>query len=103
MSKYDCHEGDHRDLLAEEASEVIQAIMKWKRFKDTKYNLNPRTGRTGHQQVVDEIGDFLAILQLNLDEGFFTAGELNAAKEAKHIRLKELFGLPLIENKIWIV
>lgn len=47
------------DLLAEECAEIIQAVMKIKRFgKDELYP----DGRSGKQALLNEIGDVFCIL-----------------------------------------
>lgn len=72
------------DLLAEECAEVIQAIMKIKRFGiDDKYT----DGRTGKDALLDEIGDVLCVLdymKIN-EEG---ADRIEAAKNNKVHKLK---------------
>ncbi|MGR3177280.1 MAG: MazG nucleotide pyrophosphohydrolase domain-containing protein [Candidatus Anammoxibacter sp.] len=74
------------DLLAEECAEVIQAIMKAKRFglydKFEGYN----KGRSNENAILREIGDVLAIIDLLIDRE--KDGIIAEARHSKHLKLK---------------
>ena len=91
MSKYNCGPGDPFDMLAEEAAEVIQAIMKYKRFGllDSPENYE---GTHPLDQIHREIGDFLAVLGMCVNESRLTPEYIETAVDDKIARLKEFFG-----------
>lgn len=71
------------DLLAEECAEVIQAVMKIKRFGiDDKYP----DGRTGIAVLLDEIGDVFCVL----DHMNFSKREKHRIVVAQEIKAKKL-------------
>lgn len=92
--KYDCPAGDVLDMLGEEASEVAKEVFKVRRFAHHPGGVAPGyTGTSARDQLLQEIGDFLAILERAVDEGKFTEEEIVTAVAVKHGRLNELFGL----------
>lgn len=72
------------DLLAEECAEVIQAIMKIKRFGIN--DLYP-DGRTGREGLLDEIGDVFTVLD-NMEFSGFEKERIERAQLLKEKKLK---------------
>lgn len=62
------------EILAEECAEVIQIKSKVIRFG--MYNLNPITGKSNRELLVQELGDVLAMIRLVQESGLFTKDEL---------------------------
>lgn len=95
--KYDCEMGDPLDMLAEECAEVIQAIMKARRF--SLDGAPSYTGIRPREEIVKEIGDVLACIEL-LMAGYGTVllngAELDAAKNAKLAKISEYFRHPTV-------
>jgi len=93
QSKFACSMGDPLDMLAEEASEIIKAVMKHKRFEGTTAYFNS-AGTSARDELVMEIGDLLAVIDIILKRKMLgiTDQEIAAAKTAKFHRLKENFG-----------
>lgn len=78
------HPGDPLDILAEECAEVIQAIMKIKRFG---------VRQRSREDFVKEAGDLLFAIDRVIDKtDLLTKKNLSEAKKAKVKRFKELFG-----------
>lgn len=78
------HPGDPLDILAEECAEVIQAIMKIKRF-----GIRERS----REDFVKETGDLLFAIDRVIDKtDLLTKKNISEAKKAKVKRFKELFG-----------
>lgn len=93
MPKYSVPMGDPLDMLVEECAEVIQEMMKVRRFgmEGTREwavagNDPPRL------RLIQEIGDVMTIIDVLLAKGFFTVEELTEARAKKSKRLTELFG-----------
>ena len=84
--------GDPLDILAEECSEVIQAIMKHRRFSHT----SAQSAAEARQRIVQEIGDLFVAVGLLQDPrcGAFvvTPEEIAAAADRKYDKLHTLFG-----------
>lgn len=91
--KYSVPMGDPLDMLAEEASEVIKEIMKARRFGLAG---SPEWVAAGNKpprdNIVQEIGDFMAVLYILQSRGFVTPQEVSAASATKLERLIELYG-----------
>lgn len=77
-------------ILAEEGSEVAIAVSKWRRFPDMP---NPYTGETAVDQIVQEIGDFIALVDILIAHEFVTRSEIKAAALRKVAKLREHSGL----------
>lgn len=94
MSVYTCGMGDPLDMLVEEASEIIKAVMKHRRFAGTDAHRNPETGQTATEQIIAEIGDLQAVIEIITDNRLLgiTEEALITAKADKFCRLKENFG-----------
>ncbi|HEX4302517.1 MAG TPA: MazG nucleotide pyrophosphohydrolase domain-containing protein [Rhizomicrobium sp.] len=84
--------GDPLDILAEECGEVIQAIMKHRRFGHT----SAQSAAEARQRIVQEIGDLVVAVSLLQDPrcGAFlvTPEEIATAAERKYDKLRALFG-----------
>lgn len=75
------------DILQEECAEVIQNISKCRRFGlDNTYLKGEGTQR---EQLVKEIGDVLAMVDLLKDHGAVTQQELDLAKQNKFTKLHQ--------------
>ena len=61
-------------ILQEEAAEVVQAVSKSFRFGETERNI---------ANLETEIGDFLGVLKLLVDEGYITGDAVFKNGEAK--------------------
>jgi len=68
------------DLLQEEASEVIQAVSKLRRF--------PQNSDKRMKDLYLEIGDFCGIMKMLIDEGFLDPASIQVAAEDKIIRVE---------------
>jgi hypothetical protein len=86
--------GDPWDMIAEEGVEIAK-----ERFKALRWSMagDEYVTRHGHpsprERMVQEIGDFLVVLNVLLIRGEITEAELEAAKATKRLRMVELFGL----------
>lgn len=90
--KYDCEMGDPLDMLAEECAEVIQAIMKARRF-----GMDGAPGYTGikpRDEIVKELGDVLACIDLLPQRLRLNSGELEARKLEKLAKIRAYFRQP---------
>lgn len=79
--------GEYLDILQEENAEVIQIVSKIRRFGI--HSKNPYEGpeaRDNREQLVDELGDVLALMQL-LEDKVFTWPELQARADFKKEKL----------------
>jgi hypothetical protein len=90
MSKYSCSPGDPLDMLAEECAELIQALMKFRRFGAD--GAPGYTGMTPREEIRREVGDVLCSIDRLIVSGFMSKGEAILACANKHERIKELFG-----------
>lgn len=95
--KYDCSMGDPMDMLGEEACEVGKEVFKFKRFGHHPEGRAPGyTGPLAIEQLHQEIGDFLAVLQHLIATNKLDPGAIVLATEAKRERVFKLFGERLI-------
>lgn len=90
MAKYNCSPGHPLDMLAEECAELIQAIMKLRRFGPE--GAPGYTGTKPRDEIIRECGDVLVSVDRLVHFNLTTADELEAAKRIKWARLCELFG-----------
>ena len=92
MSKYGVEAGDPILMLAEEASEVIKECMKAQRFglAGTKVWL-ANGGLSPRENIVQEVGDFLVIVDRLVANGVMGWDEIEGAKAKKRERLRKLF------------
>ena len=93
MPKYDCEMGDPLIMLAEECAEVIQAVMKAKRFGLT--GAPGYTGMIPREEILKEVGDVLACVALVRDKyDFLFPYELEIATEEKLDKIRQYFRKP---------
>ena len=67
-------------ILQEESAEVIQAVSKTFRFGENARNIG---------ELETEIGDFLGVLKLLMEEGYLSPINLENAAEAKIAKLPD--------------
>lgn len=73
------------DILQEECGELIVSASKVRRFGlDNSY----KDGGTQRQHLTQEAGDVMLMIDLLIEQGVFTAEELNLAKQRKADKLK---------------
>jgi NTP pyrophosphatase (non-canonical NTP hydrolase) len=71
-------------ILQEECAEVIHVISKGYRFGfDTPFNI-----RTSRQNLNEEIGDVLCMIDILIDKGFIDPAKIELAKQDKKHQLK---------------
>ena len=72
-------------ILQEESAEVVQAVSKVFRFGwDTEWN-----EQTNKEHLEEEIGDFLAMVQIMVDTGMIDTFKIDTAKRNKIAKLKK--------------
>ena len=74
------------NIAQEECAEVIQAISKCRRFGIDETHL--KAGKSNREHLSEEVGDLLAMIQLMVDNGVVTVGDIEDAKQAKFAKLK---------------
>jgi hypothetical protein len=79
-------------LMAEEAGEVIRGCGKIGRWGYD--HVHQVTGESGMRLLEAEVGDFLAIVDIMVARGHFTAEALEAAKQSKLKRLEDWYEAP---------
>lgn len=62
-------EAERLFMLAEEAGEIVQAVGKILRHGNGSFNPDNRSAGTNRQQLSEEIGEFIAIVDILLKEG----------------------------------
>jgi hypothetical protein len=72
-------------IAQEECAELIQEISKIRRFG---LDSTHRDGLSHRLKLTQEVGDVLAMIHLMRDHGLFTDAELQAAMDAKFLKLK---------------
>lgn len=105
MPKY-TQMGDPLDMLVEECAEVIQEVMKLKRFGaegDPAWLNIDKKNKPPRDNIIKELGDLLEIIDMMLCKKTIdiTYEELLSAQKVKRQRLYELFGY--VPNKIGAV
>ena len=75
------------DILQEECAEVIQNVSKCRRFGLDNVYLNG-TG-TQRENLVKEIGDVVAMIELLKEHGVVTDAEIDLAKQNKFNKLRK--------------
>lgn len=75
-------------ILAEEAAEVVQQVAKIQRFGIDNPHLNDAAGITQREKLVQEIGDFLCLVDALKDQNILTEEELIMAKRKKSLKLE---------------
>jgi NTP pyrophosphatase (non-canonical NTP hydrolase) len=72
-------------ILSEECAEVIQAASKCRRFSmESEHN-----GQTNRQRLESELGDFMAMLKLVVDEARLNESNIIQAADAKLIKVEK--------------
>lgn len=75
-------------ILQEECAEVIQAISKCQRFG--LHNLKPGANKTNMDQLLEELGDVMAMVELLVDQKIGVEHyKITEAKVAKFEKLKK--------------
>jgi NTP pyrophosphatase (non-canonical NTP hydrolase) len=74
-------------ILQEECAEVIQDVSKCRRFGIDNVYLNGQG--TQRENLVKEVGDVLAMVDILIEQGLFNQSELDVAKSNKKIKLKQ--------------
>ena len=74
-------------ILQEECAEVIQDVSKCRRFGIDNVYLNGQG--TQRENLVKEVGDVLAMVDILIEQGLFNQSELDIAKSNKKIKLKQ--------------
>ena len=75
------------DILQEECAEVIQAVSKCSRFGINNYK--PGKPLTNREHLEEELGDLLAMVDIMLEQGIVSWGNLEVAKQTKIEKLKK--------------
>jgi len=75
------------DILQEECAEVIQAVSKINRFGAD--NVKPGKPKTNREHLEEELGDMLAMIDIMMELGIVSYGNLEIAKKAKIVKLKQ--------------
>jgi len=72
-------------ILQEESAEVIQAVSKVFRFGwDSEWD-----GQTNREHLEEEVGDYLAMVQIMVDTGMIDTFAIDTAKHKKIEKLKK--------------
>ena len=72
-------------ILQEESAEVIQAVSKVFRFGwDSEWD-----GQTNREHLEEEVGDYLAMVQIMVDTGMIDTFAIDTAKRNKIEKLKK--------------
>ena len=74
-------------ILQEECAEVIQAVSKVQRFGLD--NHHPERTKTNKQELEEELGDLLAMIQILTDQNFLDKASIALATQAKTQKLKQ--------------
>jgi NTP pyrophosphatase (non-canonical NTP hydrolase) len=74
-------------ILQEECAEVIQDVSKCRRFGIDNVYLNG--AGTQRENLVKEVGDVIAMVDILIEQGLFTQSELDIARANKKIKLKQ--------------
>lgn len=92
MPKYDCDMGHPLDMIVEECGEIIQAVMKHRRFEGTSAYYNPRTGKSAMEHIHQEIADLLVCINIAVERSVLNRNVIDSYEDTKRERLYELFG-----------
>ena len=74
-------------ILQEECAEVIQAVSKVQRFGLQAHH--PERTATNKQELEEELGDLLAMIQILTDQNFLDKASITLATQAKTQKLKQ--------------
>jgi NTP pyrophosphatase (non-canonical NTP hydrolase) len=75
------------NIAQEECAEVIQAISKCRRFGIDEIHL--KAGKSNRENLTEEIGDLLCMVELMIKHGLIDNTEVYTAKTAKEEKLKK--------------
>lgn len=75
------------DILQEEAAEVIQAVSKIRRFGWN--NTHPDADQNNLEHLEEELGDMQAMIEILMEMGVASWGNVTVAKRAKIEKLKK--------------
>lgn len=75
------------DILQEEAAEVIQAVSKIRRFGWN--NKHPEADQNNLEHLEEELGDMQAMIEILMEMGVASWGNVTVAKRAKIEKLKK--------------
>lgn len=75
------------DILQEEAAEVIQAVSKIRRFGWA--NSHPDSPQNNLEHLEEELGDIQAMVEILMEMGLVSWGNVTVAKRAKIEKLKK--------------
>lgn len=75
------------DILQEEAAEVIQAVSKIRRFGWE--SRHPTSNETNLEHLEEELGDMQAMIEILMELGIVSWGNVTVAKRAKIEKLKK--------------
>lgn len=92
-------------ILSEECAEVQQAAIKCVRFGMTSVSTVEPNGPNNTQRLESELGDFLAMFKLLLQESNLSEQNIMTAAEAKLVKVekfmkngKSLYAIPKLEK-----
>lgn len=77
------------EILAEECAEIIQ--MKSKIYRFGIDDIHPDLNTTNRERLEQEVGDFLAMVDILIGNGILTKEGLFVAKERKKEKLKDWY------------
>ncbi|MDB4311966.1 hypothetical protein N9937_00910 [bacterium] len=83
--------GTNLTLLVEEAAEVQQIVCKIKRFGLGSYHPDKASGRTNRKELNKEVGDFLCIVDILIEQGILTTEMLEKSKASKLLKLEDWY------------
>lgn len=79
-------QGEILDIMQEECAEVIQAVSKVRRFG--AHNHHPERQQTNQEELEEEVGDLLAMIDLLYTTGLLRRPYTTLARQAKTEKLR---------------
>ena len=86
-----CDEKLNLEHLSEEAAETIQAKSKFMRFGSDDRHPDGGQGRTKKRWLANEIGNFLAMVDILLEQGTILQEDIDEGKIEKFEKLKTFY------------
>jgi len=87
-------------ILMEECAEIVQAVSKIRRFGEQAYNPLDKKKITNAVHLETEIGDFMGVLKLLVEEGHINGNDLIDLAEKKIKKLdKYMNAKKSVDNK----
>lgn len=80
-------QGEILDIMQEECAEVIQAVSKVRRFGP--HNHHPQRQQTNQEELEEEVGDLLAMVDLLYATGLLRRSYTQLARQAKTHKLQQ--------------